>query len=124
VLPPGGRDVKVLIHPNSANHNQQARLIMDHDRISPLQDFLNEFSRQQNLLKESLSQWDSVFQSGLEMVKRLEEICTHTEAKPSLYFLKEVFAYGQGVNFLLEMRVSVLKEIAQQTQEAFEKKHH
>lgn len=89
---------------------------MDHDRINSFEGFLNDFSHQQKLLTESLNQWDSVLETGLDMVKRLEEICTHNEAKPALHFLKEVLAYGQGMSFLLEMRISVLKEIAQKPQ--------
>jgi hypothetical protein len=86
---------------------------MDHDRINPFEGFLNDFSHQQKLLTETLSQWDSVLESGLEMVKRIEEICTHCETKPALFYLKEVLTYGQGLSFLLEMRFSVFKEIAQ-----------
>lgn len=91
--------------------------------INPFRDFLNEFKHQQNLLEESLSEWDAILESGLAMVKGLEKVCDCIEAKPTILFLKDMFACGHGLSFLIAMRFSVLQEIAQLTQSSLFKRY-
>ena len=83
--------------------------------IDPFGDFLNEFNHQHQLLKESLQEWDAILESGLDMVKGLEALCDCIEAKPTFLFLKNVFSCGQGLSFLISMRFTTLKDMAQLT---------
>jgi hypothetical protein len=91
--------------------------------IDPFGDFLNAFNHQKKLLEASLSEWDAILESGLMMAKGLEEICDCIEAKPTILFLKDVFSCGQGLSFLISMRLSILKDIAQLTQTALHKRY-
>lgn len=94
------------------------------DTIDPFRDFLNEFNQQQILLQESLNEWDVLLESSLAMVKGLEEICDCIEAKPTILFLKDMFACGHGLSFLIALRFTLLKEAAQLTQDTLKMRYH
>ena len=90
---------------------------MDHHRIDPFVFFLNEFSRHQAIIKESLIHRTQVLQVALEMVGVLEEICPRVEAAQTFHHLKQKLTYGQSLDFYLDMRMAALKEIAQKAHE-------
>ena len=94
---------------------------MDHDRIDRFERFLNELTQQHQFLQESLYDWDSLLESGLNKVKDLEKICDCVDAKPPLLLLKEIFACGHGVSFSISTRVKILKDMAQLTQSSLQK---
>lgn len=92
---------------------------MDHDKIDPFTGFLNDFSHQQLLLKETLIHRNQVLRIALEMIDILEEVCPSLEAAHTLHHLKQKLTYGQSLDFYMDMRMAALKEIAQKAQDAW-----
>lgn len=86
---------------------------MANHTIDPFGDFLNQIKLQNVLLKETLENWDCILNTGLIMVKDLENLCDKEEAKPTILFLKELFASANGLSCLIFNRFAIIKDIAE-----------